>query len=299
MQDSAEIAEFRRSPALPLIVGSGAVAGIIGVTQTHPWLFYAGVAVLVIGVANAIWQHRHPLITLSASAMVIRLDFLRRPHRLAYAEVAGWAHSKRWLGFETFRSKRIYLPLQELKKPDRIRLVQHLQALNIGQPAFVGLSERDLERRERRILGVKLALILAVIPASLWFALRAIPPSPDEYHASYPRCAASQLDADLGERCLSAPPAREYLAAAQQQVLDVWRLPPGIASDQTVTLTFRLGPDGTVQCMSLNLDSESALARSILSAVRDATPFDPLSSEVACLLQHPIVASFSNPEAEP
>jgi hypothetical protein len=122
--------------------------------------------------------------------------------------------------------------------------------------------------------------------------------SPDAYYESHPRCTTSQQDTDLAKRCLAAPQVRKYLENAQQRTLAKWKLPSGISADQSVTLTFRLSPDGTIECLSLSPDSERALARSVISAVQRATPFAALPSEATCLAQVPIAARFFNPETK-
>jgi hypothetical protein len=259
-------------------------------------MIYPAVALLAIGVADFLWQRRNPLITFSPSVIVIKPGFLSRTHQLSYTEVAGWAQSTRLVGFETIQSKRIYLPLLQLKKPERIRLLKHLESLNLGQPGFVGFSQRNLERRERMIWGSVVIILPAVIIASLWFAFRNSTTSSDEYYASLPRCTKSQLDTDSITRCFSIPQVREYLESAKQKTLSAWRLPPGISAGQSVTLTFRIGPGGIVECLSLPTDLQGALARSIISAVHRAAPFAPLPSEAICLAQVPITATFSNPE---
>ena len=122
--------------------------------------------------------------------------------------------------------------------------------------------------------------------------------SPDAYYESQPRCRKSQPDADLTERCFAVPQAHEYLENAKQRVLDTWRLPRGIASDQKVTLTFRLRSDGSVQCLLLAPGSEKRLSRSVLSALQRVTPFAPPPPEAVCLTELPIIATFSNPAAK-
>ena len=121
-------------------------------------------ALLALAVAEAVWQRRHPLIVLSRSGMVIRPAFLSRSHELSYAEIAGWAHSARLVGFETLHGKRVYIGLIQLKKADRPRLLGQLESLRLGSPGASTVSKRDLERLEiRRYAFVFAAVILMVL----------------------------------------------------------------------------------------------------------------------------------------
>jgi hypothetical protein len=150
----------------------GAAAGILGATQHEPWLVYLGLTSLTIGFADFVWQQRNPLVVLYTSLIEIRSGLLTRPHRLSYTELAGWAHSARWLGFETIQAKRIYVPLQLLKKSERIRLGENPQSLKLGQPGFVALSRRDLEWRERKILGAVIPFATVTLMALFWLGFR-------------------------------------------------------------------------------------------------------------------------------
>jgi len=216
MGASLETEAFRRSPTLSVLGVLGAVAGVLGASRAHPWLLYAGGAVLAVAAVDFFWQRRNPLITLTASDMVIRLAVLSRVHRLAYSEVAGWAHSGRALVFETLQSKRIFVPLHQLKKIDRMRLVERLSSLNVGQPGFDGVTKRDIERRERRRLAIMAAVILATFVGIYWFVLRESGTSPDNYYAAQPRCAEDPVDTDFGHRCFALPEARAYLDATRR-----------------------------------------------------------------------------------
>jgi len=122
--------------------------------------------------------------------------------------------------------------------------------------------------------------------------------SPDAYYESHSRCTRNEPDSDLSERCLAIPEVREYLENAEQQTLRVWKLPPRVSADQSVAVRFRVNPNGQIECLSLLPDSESELARSVISAIQRAAPFAPLPPEAACLAQVPIAAIFSNPEAK-
>jgi len=136
---------------------------------------------------------------------------------------------------------------------------------------------------------------LAVLSAVATMLLASCATSPDDYYASHPRCAASRLDAAVAGRCLDVPQARDYLERAQKQVLDAWLVPLDLPANESVDLTFRLRPDGSIQCLSLSANSNERLTRSVVSAVQQAAPFGPLPSEAVCLRGLPVVATFSNP----
>ena len=76
-----------------------------------------------------------------------------------------------------------------------------------------------------------------------------------------------------------------------------WVLPPGLSSDQTVTLRFNLDAAGSASRVSLVDATDNALGASAVDALRAAAPFPPMPSDARCLSQVPIVATFSNPVA--
>lgn len=123
--------------------------------------------------------------------------------------------------------------------------------------------------------------------------------SPDAYYASQPRCEVVEPDVVVGERCLAIPQARDYLEQFQKRILDAWQLPRGISADQRVTLTFRFGLDGSIQCLSLTSGLREDIARSVVAAVQRGTPFSRVPSEAACLVELPVTATFSNPLETP
>ena len=72
------IAEVHGSPTLQRVTVIGGAVGCFGAVQDEPWLFYSGLAFLVIGVAEVLWQRRNSLVVLYPSFMVIRLRWLSR-----------------------------------------------------------------------------------------------------------------------------------------------------------------------------------------------------------------------------
>jgi hypothetical protein len=133
MEPSTETTEFYRSSTWSLLGVAGPAISLVGIRQSDSAILYACLLILAFSFVEVIWARRRPFVALSASGIVIRPAFLSLSHSLAYTEIAGWTHSARWLGFETIQSKRIYLPLL-LKKSERIRLLERLQSLQLGQP---------------------------------------------------------------------------------------------------------------------------------------------------------------------
>jgi hypothetical protein len=129
--------------------------------------------------------------------------------------------------------------------------------------------------------------------------LAACATSPEAYYASQPRCGTSPPDPVVAQRCLAVPQARDYLGRAQKRVLDAWQVPRDVSADESIGLTFRLGLDGSVQCLSLSPNPDKALAQSVVSALQRVTPFPPVPSEAACLGRLPVLATFSNPPEKP
>ncbi len=123
--------------------------------------------------------------------------------------------------------------------------------------------------------------------------------SPEAYYAAQPRCGTRQPDPVVAQGCLAVPQARDYLGRAQRQVLDAWQLPRDVSADESIGLTFRLGLDGSIQCLSLSPHPNEVLARSVVSALQRVTPFPPVPSEAACLGKLPVLATFSNPPEKP
>lgn len=97
--------------------------------------------------------------------------------------------------------------------------------------------------------------------------------------------------------CYGKPQVMRYLTAVQQKTLDRWNLPPGVDSDQTVTLRFQLDTTGSATNVSLVDASSNALGASAVDALRAAAPFPPLPDGARCLARVPITATFTNPVA--
>jgi TonB family protein len=97
--------------------------------------------------------------------------------------------------------------------------------------------------------------------------------------------------------CFERASVRAYLVEVKDRTIGRWVLPPGLSSDQTVTLRFNLDAAGSASRVSLVDATDNALGASAVDALRAAAPFPPMPSDARCLSQVPIVATFSNPVA--
>ena len=97
--------------------------------------------------------------------------------------------------------------------------------------------------------------------------------------------------------CLDQPVVLSYLGDVEKRILDRWNLPPGVQSDQNVTLRFELDVAGSATSVSVVRASDNALGASGIDALRAAAPFPPMPEEARCLARIPIKATFSNPGA--
>jgi len=103
--------------------------------------------------------------------------------------------------------------------------------------------------------------------------------------------------AETANECLQRREVQQYLAEVEQRTLQRWVLPPGVKSDQRVTLQFKLDVAGSAMSVSLKKASDNALGASAVDALRAAAPFPPMPEAARCLGMVPITATFSNPVA--
>jgi TonB family protein len=96
---------------------------------------------------------------------------------------------------------------------------------------------------------------------------------------------------------MQRPEVRSYLSGVKDRTLARWVLPPGVDPDKQVTLRFRLDSAGSASNVSVVRTEDNALGASAVDALRAASPFPPMSEDVRCLTQVPIVGTFSNPVA--
>lgn len=97
--------------------------------------------------------------------------------------------------------------------------------------------------------------------------------------------------------CYSRPEVVSYMQSIEQRTISRWNLPPGVRSNQRVTLRFRVDVAGSASQVSLVRADDNALGASAIDALRAASPFPPMSDPVRCLATHHITATFSNPDA--
>jgi TonB family protein len=97
--------------------------------------------------------------------------------------------------------------------------------------------------------------------------------------------------------CFQKPEVKAYLSQVQARTLERWALPPGVSSDQKVTLRFKLDVAGSASNVSLVRASDNALGLSAVDALRSASPFPAMPDGARCLVRVPITATFSNPVA--
>lgn len=111
----------------------------------------------------------------------------------------------------------------------------------------------------------------------------------------YQRPAADQLPLAVQE-CMGHPATDEYLRALHKEVIDRWKLPSRSHPNQTVTIEFRLLPNGEVADPTVVNPSDSRFADSALEAIRASSPFPPLPDAVQCLAGARLRLGFRNPE---
>jgi TonB family protein len=97
--------------------------------------------------------------------------------------------------------------------------------------------------------------------------------------------------------CLARPEVAAYMDEVKTRMFDRWKLPPGLESDQKVTLRFRLDAAGSATSVSLVKADNNAMGASAVDALHAASPFPPMSDQVRCLSQHSLIGTFSNPFA--
>ena len=97
-----------------------------------------------------------------------------------------------------------------------------------------------------------------------------------------------------GRSCMESPYVRAVLRSVKDRVLHQWRLPGGIAANETVVLGFILDANGRVVRSAVFEASNRALAYSALHAIDGSEPFD-IPADAMCLAGVPFVARFTNP----
>ncbi len=95
--------------------------------------------------------------------------------------------------------------------------------------------------------------------------------------------------------CMENPAVQSYLLDVEKRTLERWVLPPGVDAGSKVTLRFQLDVAGSASRVSIVAAQDNALGASAVDALRAAAPFQPMTDDIRCLAQVPIVGTFSNP----
>ncbi len=97
--------------------------------------------------------------------------------------------------------------------------------------------------------------------------------------------------------CLGRSEVQVYMGVVKDRMYDRWQLPPGVPSDQKVTLKFVLDVAGSALLVELVRASDNALGASAVDALRAASPFPPIPERARCLAQRRLIGTFTNPSA--
>lgn len=122
--------------------------------------------------------------------------------------------------------------------------------------------------------------------------------STDRYYAEQLRCPGEpSLEAtrEAIRRCVKTAGPKAYAERLRQEMFAKWEWPRGVATDATANVRFQLSERGELQCISVREDSERRLARSVLRAIRDSQPYEPLPPEAICIANTTMQATFENP----
>jgi TonB family protein len=95
-------------------------------------------------------------------------------------------------------------------------------------------------------------------------------------------------------KCMARPEVLEYMEQIRERTFQRWKLPPGLAASQQVTLRFRLDAAGSATDVELVRASDNSLGASAIDAMRSASPFPPIPEAARCLAQKRINATFSS-----
>jgi TonB family protein len=95
-------------------------------------------------------------------------------------------------------------------------------------------------------------------------------------------------------QCVTRPAVLQYMEQIRVRTEQRWKLPPGLAAAQQVTLRFKLDAAGSATDVELVQASDNALGASAIDAMRSASPFPPIPEGARCLAQKRIKATFSS-----
>ena len=96
-------------------------------------------------------------------------------------------------------------------------------------------------------------------------------------------------------RCQESAYVQRYYQMVRNRTLERWEVPPGTPSNQKVVLRFQLDASGSATGVEFVEARNAALGESAVAALRSASPFPAMGSDVRCIAGQPLNATFSVP----
>lgn len=127
-----------------------------------------GAVVGVVGAGLAAWRWYHPLIVLTPEGFQAAVAPFRRSRGLAWAETVGWAVHGRRLGFASVTGERVVVPLSDLTRTERDRLLGAIELLQIPRDYLRVFSDPDKAYRTWRWKGRVALLTLILLYVLTW-----------------------------------------------------------------------------------------------------------------------------------
>lgn len=99
------------------------------------------------------------------------------------------------------------------------------------------------------------------------------------------------------DQCMARAAVQSYMSRVKLRIMDRWVLPPNVDGNQAVTLKFSIDPAGTATRVDVVRAPDAGLGESAVRAMRSASPFEAMPSDVRCLANAMIQGTFRNPVA--
>ena len=96
-------------------------------------------------------------------------------------------------------------------------------------------------------------------------------------------------------RCQESAYVQRYYQTVRDRTLERWEVPAGTPSEEKVVLRFQLDASGSATRVEFVRAENRALGESAVAALRSASPFPAMGSEVRCIAGQPLNATFSVP----
>lgn len=96
-------------------------------------------------------------------------------------------------------------------------------------------------------------------------------------------------------RCEESAYVQRYYQKVRERTLERWEVPAGTPSEEKVVLRFQLDASGSATRVEFIRAENTALGESAVAALRSASPFPAMGSEVRCIAGKPLNATFSVP----